>query len=502
MSDPHIRRNFDDDLRAVHVAVVELGNGVADAIEVATRALLDRDLDAARRLVDGDDHFDAATLDIETRCYELLGLQGPMAGDLRAVITALALAWELERCGDLAPNIAKVARRLFDAEEPPKLRGMIGRMGQLAAAQLRFAVEAYDRTDEARAAALDDLDDEIDTLHRDFLEAIFDWQTTTGPDMRVGVQLALLGRFYERIGDHAVKVGERVMFQVTGWTPEMIGASRVRAVDQPVSALRSDAVPPTVDRGVVVSGAAEQRRTDALRRDFVANIGHELRTPVGALVVLAETLQIEVEELGVADQAATVGRLAQRLTHEATRLGHTVDDLLELSRIEAGEPLIQNAVAASELADAAVERTWSAAELAGVRVEIDVPAGDVPVHGDRRQLVSALTNLIDNAIKYSERDGTVTVRVEVGDRHVAFIVRDHGIGIPGADQVKIFERFHRVDRARRRDTGGTGLGLSIVRHVALNHHGTIEVDSVEGEGATFTLSIPSASVAAARRDDG
>lgn len=487
MSETHIRRAFGEDLVAVHGAVTALGSGVAAAVEAATASLLAHDLDAARRLIASDDAFDDATVDIEARCYRLLGLQGPVASDLRAVIAALAIASELERCGDLASNIAKTARRLFDVTIPPKLRGMIDRMGKLAAAQLRFAVDAYTSADESRAAALDDLDDEIDALHRDFLEAIFDGSSGGDVDARVAVQLALLGRFYERIGDHAVNVGERVLFQVSGWTP-----------DAPVP-LHTDpaASTSTVERGVVVSDAAERRRVEALRRDFVANIGHELRTPVGALIVLAETLQIEVGQLEIGDGGATIDRLAQRVTHEATRLGHTVDDLLELSRIEAGEPLVAAPLAATEIVDTAVERSWSVAELAGVTIVVDVPgshdSGERPiVSGDRRQLVSALTNLIDNAIKYSERGGRVDVRVATRGGSVDFVVRDHGIGIPDADQVRIFERFHRVDRARRRDTGGTGLGLSIVRHVALNHAGTIEVDSVEGEGATFTLSIPSA----------
>jgi two-component system sensor histidine kinase SenX3 len=244
-----------------------------------------------------------------------------------------------------------------------------------------------------------------------------------------------------------------------------------------------------VDRGVVLADEAERRRVEALRRDFVANIGHELRTPVGALVVLAETLQNEVALLGVADGAPTVQRLSERLAGEATRLGRTIDDLLELSRIEAGEPLVRADVPVRDVVAATVERVGPASELAGVRVEVDAPEGLV-VSGDRRQLVSALANLLDNAITYSERGGTVDLDVDAGDEVIRFVVRDRGIGIPSADQVRIFERFHRVDRARRRDTGGTGLGLAIVRHVALNHSGSVEVDSTEGEGSTFTLSIP------------
>lgn len=488
MSDTHLRHAFDEELEAIHQAIVGLGSGVVVAIQAATTALLANDLAAARRLIEGDDVFDEATADIEAQCYRLLSLRGPMAGDLRAVIVALALATELERCGDLASNIAKTARRLFDAQIPPKLRGMIDRISQLATSQLRFALDAYISQNESKAAALDDLDDEIDALHRDFLETIFDLQANDEVDHRVGVQLALLGRFYERIGDHAVNVGNRVLFQVNGWTP---GSTVPRSDGHiPVRWPEGADAAVTVERGVVMSEAAERRRVESLRRDFVANIGHELRTPVGALIVLAETLQIEVEQLALGATAATIDRLAERVTHEATRLGHTVDDLLELSRIEAGEPLVSLPVSAARLVDDAVARSWSAAELAGVKIVVNVPAVELVVGGDRRQLVSALTNLIDNAIKYSEAGGTVEIRVQANGPNIDFVVCDHGIGIPKADQVRIFERFHRVDRARRRDTGGTGLGLAIVRHVALNHSGTIEVDSREGEGATFTLSIP------------
>ena len=490
MNDLPTRRAYADQLDAVHDSVVALGEQTCMTIVSATRALLERDLDAARAVVDGDDLIDAATVDIEERCSELLVLQSPVAGDLRAVISALRVASEIERCGDLAGNIAKTARRLHDVRIDPVLLRMIEQMGDLAVRHLRFAVEAYADADEARAAALDDLDDELDELHRAFIEAIFQSRSTNTVDLRVGVQLALLGRYFERLGDHAVNVGERIRYQVSGWQPEYDGATRarIRQGDAPL------VVPDTIATLAPPSGDAdpdeERRRVEALRRDFVANIGHELRTPVGAMVVLAETIADEVEGLSETEAAATIQRLSIRLSDEASRLGRTIDDLLELSRIEAGEPPVRTYESVSDLLAAAKERTQPSAELAKVDVDVRGPEPDVSIAVDRRQLVSALTNLVDNAIKYSGPGDAVEVSADIDGGAVRFVVRDHGIGIPDVDQSRIFERFYRVDRARRRDTGGTGLGLAIVRHVALNHGGRVSVESVEGKGATFTLVVP------------
>ena len=330
----------------------------------------------------------------------------------------------------------------------------------------------------------------LDNLHRAFVESIFESQRDDVLDLRVGVQLALLGRYYERLGDHAVNIGERVQYQVSGWMPEYDGATRARARAVELPGTRLSTLPPVVDRGVVVDEERERRRVESLRRDFVANIGHELRTPVGALVVLAETLHDEVARLDCVGDTSTVERLSERLTLEAGRMGRTIDDLLELSRIEHGSRVEPVEVPVREIVDGALARTGPAAALAEVRVDVSLPDEPSSVAGDRRQLVSALANLVDNGVKYSESGGVVEVSVSADADAVRFVVRDHGAGIPVADQEKVFERFYRVDRARRRDTGGTGLGLAIVRHVALNHDGTVELTSVEGEGATFTLTIP------------
>ncbi len=237
-----------------------------------------------------------------------------------------------------------------------------------------------------------------------------------------------------------------------------------------------------------VADVTEERRVEAMRRDFVANVGHELKTPLGALVVLAETLSA-----GAGD-GAVAARLAGRLQGEALRLSRLLDDMLDLSQMEAaanpGWPVSLAAVVA-EVAGPARE----AAARAGVDLVVEAIPAEAVVPGDERQLRTMLGNLIDNAVKYSEPEPGhpaprvwVTARVE-GDG-VVLEVRDEGIGISAAHQGRIFERFYRVDRARSRATGGTGLGLSIVRHVALNHGGDVGVESRLGEGSVFRVRLP------------
>lgn len=234
---------------------------------------------------------------------------------------------------------------------------------------------------------------------------------------------------------------------------------------------------------VVIDDISERQRLDAVRRDFVANISHELKTPVGALGVLAETLAGE-------DDPDVVSRLAERMQQEAFRVARTIDDLLQLSQIEAGELPSRDPVPVHLVLAEAVDRTRAAAEMQGVTLHVDEPSPRLTVVGDRRQLVSALANLCDNAVKYSDRDGAVRLSARTDGTWVEIDVADEGIGIPGADLERVFERFYRVDRARSRDTGGTGLGLAIVRHVVQNHEGSVTVRSREGEGSTFTLRLP------------
>lgn len=234
---------------------------------------------------------------------------------------------------------------------------------------------------------------------------------------------------------------------------------------------------------VTIEDTTEVRSADLLRRDFVANVSHELKTPIGAIGVLAETL-IDVEDPEVAK------RLAGRLQNESYRLATTVDDLLTLARIESGEQTQRAPIEVAELFSSVAGRAGFHSEKKGITLDFVVEPEDLVMNGDRVQLLSGLGNLVDNAVKYSEAGSTVSMVACSDDEAVTITVADHGIGIPEAHLDRIFERFYRVDRGRSRDTGGTGLGLSIVRHVFLNHGGSIHVDSTEGVGTTFVATLP------------
>lgn len=237
-----------------------------------------------------------------------------------------------------------------------------------------------------------------------------------------------------------------------------------------------------------IDDVTEQQRLDAMRRDLVANVSHELRTPIGAIAVLAETLSDEQEP-------EIVRRLSGRLRDESFRVARMIDDLLALSEIEAeGVRRVEELAVADVVADA-IARVHSAAEQRGVAIRVASFPDELRLRGDRRQLVSALANLLENAVKYSDPGSAVEVRAAGDGERVSMVVEDHGIGIPERDLNRVFERFYRVDKARSRETGGTGLGLSIVRHVALNHGGTISVSSREGEGSTFMMVLPTSLVA-------
>ncbi|HUV18428.1 MAG TPA: ATP-binding protein [Ilumatobacteraceae bacterium] len=236
--------------------------------------------------------------------------------------------------------------------------------------------------------------------------------------------------------------------------------------------------------GAVVSirDVSERVRTDNMRSDFVTNISHELKTPVGAVAVLAEAL---IDEL----DPAVVTRLSDHLVEEAHRAVRTIDDLLKLSEIESTRPGDQ-VVDLAAVVESAVARGRVVDGGRGVEITpLDMPEG-LQLRGDERQLVSAVGNLVENAVKYSHAGDVVQVRVRVDDSAIEVMVADQGIGIPTRDLDRVFERFYRVDRARSRETGGTGLGLAIVRHVATNHGGEVLVSSQEGEGSTFVLRLP------------
>ena len=228
----------------------------------------------------------------------------------------------------------------------------------------------------------------------------------------------------------------------------------------------------------------EISRTEAIRHDFVANVSHELKTPVGAISLLAEAID------GAADDEDSVRRFAHRLSIESVRLSALVQDIIELSRLQGrdmvttGEPVDLNAVVAE-----AVDRSRLPAESRGIALKVGGSTTG-PVFGDPDQLMTALRNLIDNAVRYSPDNTTVGVGLRSVEGLAQVSVTDQGVGIPADEQERIFERFYRIDAARSRQTGGTGLGLSIVKHVISNHGGEVTVWSQPGRGSTFTVRLP------------
>jgi two-component system sensor histidine kinase SenX3 len=279
------------------------------------------------------------------------------------------------------------------------------------------------------------------------------------------------------------------------------GGAIAEAVDLPIGRLGREPIALAVtavpisdgenpdSTALLLADLSEQRRLDAVRRDFVANVSHELKTPVGALSLLAEAVR------DAPGDAEAVSRFAERMRHEATRLDRLVQDITELSRIQGADPMPAAAVVdAAEVVRDAVEHARIAAENGGIALEVSCDEG-LLVRGDRAQLTTAVSNLVDNAVAYSDRGDRVSVTASATSDHQArptvdIAVADSGIGIAPADQARVFERFYRVDPARSRATGGTGLGLAIVKNIITNHLGRVSVSSVEGEGSTFTIRLP------------
>ncbi|MBE1533474.1 sensor histidine kinase [Actinomadura algeriensis] len=236
---------------------------------------------------------------------------------------------------------------------------------------------------------------------------------------------------------------------------------------------------------VLAEDLTDMRRTEAIRRDFVANVSHELKTPVGALSLLAETVE------SAADDPDAVRRFAGRMQIESVRLNHLVQDLMTLSRVQGDEPLPDlGPVPLDEVTAEAVDRCQIKASSKDIELATGGTEG-LRVRGDAELLVTALRNLVDNAVAYSPEHTRVVVSTRrCDDRFVELNVTDQGIGIPEAEVERIFERFYRVDPARSRQTGGTGLGLAIVKHVTSKHGGDVTVWSKEGSGSTFTIRLP------------
>jgi two-component system sensor histidine kinase SenX3 len=235
---------------------------------------------------------------------------------------------------------------------------------------------------------------------------------------------------------------------------------------------------------VLIFDDSEFRRLDAVRRDFVANISHELKTPIGALSILSEAV------LEASDDPVAIARFAKRMQTEAKRLSDLVQEIINLSRIQDEDPL-KNAtpILLSELVLQAMDESRLAAESREIKIEF-VNNNEATILGEATQLEMAISNIIENAINYSPNKTTVVISLNRVEQLAEIKIKDQGIGISEADIERIFERFYRVDPARSRATGGTGLGLSIVKHIITNHGGDITVWSEQGEGSTFTIRLP------------
>ena len=215
-----LRSEFHQQLAEIQHGIARMSAGVTELVPRATEILLTMDLEGAEYVILGDDEYDQRSLDLEESCFKVIALQAPVATDLRAVISAIKIIADVERSADLCVNICKAARRIYGHELDPHLRGVIQKMGDQAQVLFKEATEAYLNLDGVRAAALHDMDAYLDDLHRQFIQVIFESHAAGSIDLQVAVQLAVVARFYERIGDHAVNVGDRTRYIVNGWLPE------------------------------------------------------------------------------------------------------------------------------------------------------------------------------------------------------------------------------------------------------------------------------------------
>jgi two-component system sensor histidine kinase SenX3 len=306
--------------------------------------------------------------------------------------------------------------------------------------------------------------------------------------LRVMALNRLTARPLLRLARDARTTGERLTRDVD--LPWGASSRAVHAVAAPV--------PDSAHVVLLLTDLQEARRLEAVRRDFVANVSHELKTPIGAMLLLAEALN------DAADDPEASKQFAERILHEAGRMSRLVQELLDLSRLQGGEPLPSlDVVRVGDIVSDATEPLQVRAAAAGIQLDIG-DVSDLAALGDRRQLVTALTNLIENAVAYSPSGSKVGIgaRRDIdanGAETVAISVTDEGVGIADLDQERVFERFYRVDTARSRATGGTGLGLAIVKHVMANHGGRVTLWSKEGVGSTFTLHVPASPASASER---
>ncbi len=294
----------------------------------------------------------------------------------------------------------------------------------------------------------------------------------------------LLGRRFETITE-LVPYALRSAVQEAMTSQQQVGRE-LSVADRVVQAVAMPSSPPG-SVVLLVRDVTQPRRIEQLRRDFVANASHELKTPVSSMLALSETLA------AAANDPAALNNFLGRLQQEATRLASLVQDLLALSRLEGG-PLEHQPVRLDLVVAGEADRLRSRIGELGLRLVLE-PLQEVVVSGAESDLGLMVHNLLDNAIRYTPAGGEVRVTVSSNGAHAVLRIEDTGIGIPSRDLDRVFERFYRVDEARSRETGGTGLGLSIVRHVAESHGGTAGVRSVLGAGSTFTVELPLAAAA-------
>ena len=346
--------------------------------------------------------------------------------------------------------------------------------------------------------------------------AVVDVDPSWEPALDVVLNLLPIGVVLGNVAGRVTLRNATADVLVDSWDDGVLGRAVIERLQQAVSAARTDHVDndrirvpvplprifevtgqPLVVEGdvagalVVFHDVTDQIRLDTVHRDFVANVSHELKTPTGAISLLAEALEGEKDP-------DVVARLTGHIGTESRRLADLVEDLLDLRRAEEGETDPTDRVTWVNLTDVArevVERVEILAGRQGVSLALEAPTV-LAVSGSRTQLVSMLRNLVENAVKYSDAGGSVEVMVRSessgdGSEPKAIIeVRDDGIGIPVRDNERVFERFYRVDRARHRDTGGSGLGLSIVRNVVQSHQGAVDLETVEGRGTTVIVRLP------------
>jgi len=237
---------------------------------------------------------------------------------------------------------------------------------------------------------------------------------------------------------------------------------------------------------LIVDDRTESYRLDKMRKDFMANISHELKTPIGAVGLLAEAMENSL------DQPEVLAKLVKNIGKEAKRLSALVKDIIQLSRIQGSANVTSTEVVnLIDVVKDAIDRNSWRSEKTGIEVGFTAAEERVEVYGDAEMLTVAVKNLVENAIIYSNKGDVVQVVVESGDDVAKILVKDSGIGIPKDEQARVFERFYRVDQSRSRETGGTGLGLSIVKHAAMSHLGDVQLFSKPGVGSTFTLRLPS-----------